>query len=46
MLRTLRDLGFGTRNRRFEAIVEEEVKDFIDLVQSNVEVKKIISIVY
>lgn len=42
MLRKLRDLGFGTRNRRFEGIIEEEVKDFIDLVQSNVEVRIIL----
>lgn len=38
MLRTLRDFGFGTRNKNFEKIVEEETRDFIDMVQSNVQV--------
>lgn len=40
MLRNLRDLGFGTRSKKFEKIIEEELRDFIDTVQSNVEVSK------
>ncbi|XP_046680936.1 probable cytochrome P450 304a1 isoform X1 [Homalodisca vitripennis] len=34
MLRNLRDFGFGTRNKHFEKMIEEELRDFIDLVQS------------
>ncbi|XP_046679618.1 probable cytochrome P450 304a1 isoform X2 [Homalodisca vitripennis] len=34
MLRNLRDFGFGTRSKTFEKIIEEELRDFIDLVQS------------
>ncbi|XP_046679471.1 probable cytochrome P450 304a1 isoform X1 [Homalodisca vitripennis] len=34
MLRNLRDFGFGTRSKHFEKIMEEEIRDFIDLVQS------------
>ncbi|XP_054262987.1 probable cytochrome P450 304a1 [Macrosteles quadrilineatus] len=37
MLRYLRDFGWGTRSKSFEKIVEEEVRDFLDLVQSKVE---------
>lgn len=36
MLRTLRDFGFGTRNKHFEGIIEEEIRDFIDLVQTDI----------
>ncbi|KAG8256894.1 hypothetical protein J6590_060557 [Homalodisca vitripennis] len=34
MLRNLRDFGFGSRNKHFEKMIEEELRDFIDLVQS------------
>uniref|UniRef100_A0A1B6KQ89 Cytochrome P450 n=1 Tax=Graphocephala atropunctata TaxID=36148 RepID=A0A1B6KQ89_9HEMI len=38
MLRNLRDFGFGTRSKSFEKVIEEELRDFIDLAQSkNVE---------
>lgn len=40
-LRNLRDFGFGTRGKKLEKIIEEEMRDFVDLVQSNVEVSKI-----
>lgn len=38
MLRNMRDLGFGTRSKNFEKIIEEEIRDFIDNVQSEIEV--------
>ncbi|KAG8335910.1 hypothetical protein J6590_057236 [Homalodisca vitripennis] len=34
MLRNLRDFGFGTRSTQLEKIMEEEIRDFIDLVQT------------
>lgn len=42
-LRNLRDFGFGTRGKKLEKVIEEEMRDFIDLVQSNVEVSNISS---
>ncbi|KAG8271844.1 hypothetical protein J6590_053759 [Homalodisca vitripennis] len=34
MLRNLRDFGFGTRSPQLEKVMEEELRDFIDLVQT------------
>lgn len=34
-LRELRDLGFGRRSETYEAILEEEAKDFLDAIRND-----------
>ena len=32
MLRHMRDFGFGTRNIKLESLMEEEIKDVVDVL--------------